>query len=107
MPLHRQAIHKSFKTIRCSINLILLYQRMLIVLPNEFKPGTFRSLLLYLLVLFSLNVSAQKQLKPHTDSLLTRLAAAKDDTNKTNLLLKLGNNYAAFKKIDSAIFYFK
>jgi two-component system NtrC family sensor kinase len=107
MPLHRQAIHKSFKTIRCSINLILLYQRMLIVLPNEFKPGTFRSLLLYLLVLFSLNVSAQKQLKPHTDSLLTRLAAAKDDTNKTNLLLKLGNNYAAFKKIDSAFFYFQ
>ena len=67
----------------------------------------FTSALTGLLLVASLQVSAQKQLKPPIDSLLTRLAAAKDDTNKTNLLLELGNNYAAAKKADAAFSYFQ
>jgi len=71
----------------------------------NFIPFTYA--LTGLLLMASLQVSAQKQLKPPIDSLLTRLAAAKDDTNKTNLLLELGNNYAAAKKADAAFSYFQ
>ncbi|MFC0514822.1 ATP-binding protein [Mucilaginibacter angelicae] len=58
-----------------------------------------------LLLLISLSVSAQKKELAHIDSLLRQLPAAKEDTNKVNLLLKLGNTYSTGTKTDSSIFY--
>src|ERR1700744_4835059 len=60
--------------------------------------------ILALFVLITLSVSAQKQGHPHIDSLLRQLHAAKDDTGKVNLLIKL-RAYTSTSKPDSALYY--
>jgi two-component system NtrC family sensor kinase len=58
-----------------------------------------------LLMLISLSVSAQKKEWTHIDSLLTRLYAAREDTNRATLLIKLGRSYSNLKNTDSTDFY--
>jgi tetratricopeptide (TPR) repeat protein len=60
-----------------------------------------------LILLITLNVSAQKKERAPIDSLLRQLSRAKDDTNRVKLLDKLGSDYSTAAKSDSAVFCFQ
>jgi two-component system NtrC family sensor kinase len=71
----------------------------------NFKALSLKHVLAGLLLLISLNISAQKKEPSRIDSLLKQLPPAKEDTNKAILLIKLGGTYSKLKKTDSAVFY--
>jgi tetratricopeptide (TPR) repeat protein len=73
----------------------------------NFKLALFKRLLPCLLSLTSFSVSAQKKERAHIDSLLKQLPAAREDTNKANLLRRLGDGYLNRLKTDSALLYYQ
>ena len=59
--------------------------------------------ILYLLLLVNLGLPTAYCQASKIDSLLTRLKTAKDDTNKVNLLLKLGDEYENVKAFEKEL----
>jgi two-component system NtrC family sensor kinase len=68
---------------------------------------SLKSLLSALFLLIALSVPAQKRQPAPIDTLLGQLPAAKEDTNKINLLIRIGQAYSSSPKNDTALFYYQ
>ena len=77
----------------------------LLIAITAFIMTNLKFMLLSFFVLTSLSLPAQKIRRAHLDSLLRQAAAAKEDTNKVNLMVRVAGNYTTPQTADSAILY--
>ena len=69
------------------------------------KTPVIKIVILCLLCLLSAGAYAQKSRPDRIDSLLKRLSAAREDTNRVNLMIKVGIAYVETKKPYAAVYY--